>query len=72
MTEGEVIALGPLAFKDELNPSGEPWYKVGDRVIYKKYAGTDVRLNDILYVLLKYEDVIASVPKDAKVGKDGE
>lgn len=59
MTEGTVVALGPQAFKDELNPNGVDWYAVGDRVIYKKYAGTNIKLNDTEYVLMKYEDVIA-------------
>ena len=35
--------------------------KVGDKVIYSKYAGTEIKLEDIEYILVKYEDILAVV-----------
>lgn len=58
ITEGIVVAIGPTAFKDELNPSKIIWYKLGDRVLYGKYAGKEIKYNDENYVILKYEDIL--------------
>ena len=35
--------------------------KVGDRIIYKSYSNTDVRVNNEDYLLVKEEDVLATV-----------
>lgn len=35
--------------------------KVGDKVIYSKYAGTEIKLEDTDYILVKYEDILAVV-----------
>ena len=35
--------------------------KIGDRVIYSKYAGTDVKLDGEEYIVIKIEDVLAVV-----------
>jgi chaperonin GroES len=35
--------------------------KVGDKVIYSQYAGTEVKLDDIEYIVIKYEDILAIV-----------
>ena len=61
--EGEVLAVGP-GRKDE---DGKPIpmdVKEGDRVLYAKYAGTEVKLSDDRKVLvLKESDVLAIVEK---------
>ncbi len=36
-TEAEVVSLGNTAYKDQ----PEPWCKVGDRVVFARYAGTE-------------------------------
>ena len=36
---GTVVALGPTAYKGFDN--GEPWVKVGDKVIFRQYSGID-------------------------------
>jgi len=36
--QGIVVGVGPDAYKDKRFPSG-PWCKVGDRVVFQKYAG---------------------------------
>jgi len=61
--EGNVLAVGPGS-KDE---DGKPIpmdVKEGDRVLYAKYAGTEVKLPDDRKVLvLKESDVLAIVEK---------
>jgi co-chaperonin GroES (HSP10) len=38
--QGIVVAVGSQAYKDPARfPDGEPWVKVGDRVMFQKYAG---------------------------------
>ena len=35
--------------------------KVGDKVIYSKYAGTDVKMDDIEYIIVRQSDILAVV-----------
>ena len=37
---GQVISLGPLAYKDKARFGDEPWCKPGDYVMVRSYAGT--------------------------------
>lgn len=54
----EVVAISDKVEKDdELKGS----IKVGDHVIYSKYAGTDVKLDDEQYIVIKLEDILAVV-----------
>lgn len=57
---GEVAAVGPgKADKDGNRVELE--VKVGDRVLYSKYAGTDIKLGGDDYVLLSEKDILAAV-----------
>lgn len=58
--EGEVVAVGPGRFDDE----GEriPMdVAVGDKVIYSKYGGTEVKYSGNEYLILSARDVLAKV-----------
>ncbi|ACB50693.1 chaperonin [Crocosphaera subtropica ATCC 51142] len=57
---GEVVAVGPGKRNDDGSRS-ELDVKVGDKVLYSKYAGTDVKLSGEDYVLLSEKDILASV-----------
>ncbi|BAY27285.1 chaperonin Cpn10 [Calothrix sp. NIES-2100] len=57
---GEVVALGPGKRNDD-GSRQEPELKVGDKVLYSKYAGTDVKLGTEEYVLLSEKDILAIV-----------
>lgn len=35
--------------------------KVGDRIVYKSYSTTDIKVNDSEYILVKEEDILATV-----------
>ncbi|MGQ0849249.1 MAG: co-chaperone GroES [Actinomycetota bacterium] len=57
---GEVLAVGPGALNDE--GSRLPMdVSVGDRVLYSKYAGTEVKLEGVEYLVLSARDVLAIV-----------
>ncbi len=57
---GEVVAIGPGKRNDDGSRSPLE-VKVGDQVLYSKYAGTDIKLGGDEYVLLSEKDILASV-----------
>lgn len=57
--QAEVIAVGPGGVVDGKEIKME--VKVGDKVIYAKYAGTDVKLENEEYIIVKQSDVLAIV-----------
>ncbi|CAA7600736.1 Chaperonin 10 Kd subunit [Acididesulfobacillus acetoxydans] len=57
--EGEVVAVGPG--KMEKGERIALDVKVGDRVIYSKYAGTEVKYDGDEYLILKESDILAIV-----------
>jgi chaperonin GroES len=57
--EGEVIATGPGAMVDGKRQPME--VKKGDRVLYGKYSGTEVRLGDEEYLILRESDILAKL-----------
>ena len=61
VTEGHVVAIGPLAFNDEMNPGGQRWYEVGDKVIYVKYGGKIITYDKEIYIIFRYEDVMCKI-----------
>jgi len=58
---GTLVAVGITAWKGY--DDGEPWAKVGDRVVYSKYGGTFVQDPDTdeEFILLNDEDIICLV-----------
>ena len=62
--EGEVVAAGPGKLDDSGNRVVME-VKVGDRVLYAKYAGTEIKLEgDDKVLILKETDVLALVERD--------
>ena len=57
--QAEVVAVGPGGLVDGKEVKME--VKVGDKVIYSKYAGTDVKLEDNEYVIVRQSDIVAIV-----------
>jgi len=37
--------------------------KVGDRVVYSKYGGTEIKIDDEEYIILRESDILAKKPK---------
>lgn len=58
--EGEVVAVGPGRF-DEEGDRIPMDVKVGDKVIYSKYGGTEVKYGGAEYLILSARDVLAKV-----------
>ena len=57
--QGEIIAVGPGRFEDgKLVPMG---VKVGDKVLYGKYSGTEVTVDGENYLILRESDVLAVI-----------
>ncbi|MDO5754652.1 MAG: co-chaperone GroES [Tissierellia bacterium] len=54
----KVLAVGEDIINDE---EKKGTVAVGDRVIYSKYSGTEVKLDDEEYIIIKYEDLLAVV-----------
>jgi chaperonin GroES len=59
--EGEVVAVGPGRFEDGSRVPMD--VKVGDRVLYSKYGGTEVKVEGEEYLVLSARDVLAIVKK---------
>ena len=57
--EAEVIAVGPGGTIDGKEVVMQ--VKVGDKVIYSKYAGTEVELDGEEYIIVKQSDILAIV-----------
>ena len=55
----EVIAVGPGGLVD--GKEVEMQVKVGEKVIYSKYAGTEVKMDGVDYIIVKQSDILAIV-----------
>ena len=56
--KGNVVAVGP-GTKDE-----KVTLKVGDTVLYGKYAGTELKLDGIDYLMMRESDILAIVSRN--------
>jgi chaperonin GroES len=59
--EGEVVAVGPGRFEEGTRVPMD--VKVGDRVLYSKYGGTEVKVQGEEHLVLSARDVLAIVKK---------
>ena len=57
--QAEVIAVGPGGVVDGKEVTMQ--VKVGDKVIYSKYSGTEVEVDDEKYVVVKQNDILAVI-----------
>lgn len=57
--QAEVVAVGPGGMVDGKEVKME--VKVGDQVIYSKYAGTEVKLEEDEYIIVRQSDILAVV-----------
>lgn len=62
--QGEVVAVGPGARneKGEVQPLD---VKAGDRVLYGKWSGTEVRIDGVDYLIMKESDIMGII-EDAR------
>ena len=57
--EGEIIAVGPG--KNEEGKTVAMELKVGDKVLYGKYSGTEIKINDVEHLIMRESDVYAII-----------
>ena len=57
--QAEVVAVGPGGIVD--GKEVEMQVKVGQTVIYSKYAGTEVKLEEEEFIIVKQSDIVAVV-----------
>ena len=57
--EGTVLAVGPGRFEDGARVPLD--VKIGDKVLYSKYGGTEVKYNGEEYLVLSARDVLAVI-----------
>jgi chaperonin GroES len=60
--EGEVIAVGPGKLSDDGKRIAMD-LKVGDTVIYAKYGGTEIKVDDEELIILRESDILAKKSK---------
>ena len=58
---GEVISVGPGKYIESKGDRVPPPLKTGDKVIFGKYAGTEVRMDGEEYKILEVKDVLAKM-----------
>lgn len=57
---GTVLAVGGSVWESGVKEVSSP-VKAGDTVIYKKWGGNEVKIDDVEYQFLKFDDVLATV-----------
>ena len=60
--EGEIIAVG----KGKMSDDGkliQMDVKVGDKILYGKYSGTEVKINDTEYLIMHQDDILGIIGK---------
>ena len=59
---GEIVAVGPGKTTEE-GKTVPLHVKVGDQVLYGKYSGTEVKLDDVDYLIMPENDILAILEK---------
>jgi chaperonin GroES len=68
--EGEVVAVGA----GKINEKGERIaldVKAGDRILFGKYSGNDIKVDDEEYMILKEDEILAKIAPVAKAAGGG-
>ena len=66
--EGEVVAVGPGA-RDEKGALIAPDVKAGDRILFGKWSGTEVKLDGVEYLIMKESDIMGILEGSAVAAK---
>ncbi len=60
--EGLVVAVGPGKVTDN-GTRVAPGVKAGDRILFGKYSGTDIKVDGVEHLILREEDILAILTK---------
>jgi len=66
--EGEVVAVGAGKVQEDGKRSAMD-LKAGDRILFGKYAGTEIKIDDTDYVIMREEEVLAVLETSSKKSK---
>src|SRR6202162_246920 len=66
--EGEIIAVGPGALDDN-GKRVTPEVKAGDRVLFGKWSGTEVKIDGEELLIMKESDIMGIIEGSAKTSK---
>ncbi len=58
--QGEILAVGPGKFDEKSNRQPLE-VKVGDKILFAKYSGTEVKIDGIEYLILAERDILAII-----------
>lgn len=61
--EGLVVAIGPGRLDEDGKKRIEMEVKLGDKVIFAKYSGSEIKIADKKYLLMSEKDILAVVEK---------
>ncbi len=59
---GEIIAMGPGRVTDD-GKLQKMDVKVGDTVLFEKYSGSKINIDDVEYLIIKEEDILGIIEK---------
>jgi len=60
--EGLVVAVGPGKVTD-IGARVTPEVKAGDRILFGKYSGTDIKVDGVEHLILREDDILAILTK---------
>ena len=60
--EGEVVSVGPGKVLDNGNKVA-PEVKAGDRVLFGKYAGTEIKIEGVEHLIMREDDILGIIEK---------
>jgi len=66
--EGEIIAVGPGA-RDDQGKLVALDVKVGDRVLFGKWSGTEVKIDGVEYIIMKESDIMGVLEGSSSAAK---
>jgi chaperonin GroES len=61
--EGLIVAIGPGRWDEDGKKRVEMEVKLGDKVIFAKYSGTEIKIDDKKYLILGEKDILAVAEK---------
>jgi chaperonin GroES len=59
--EGKIVAVGPGKMDDQGKQRIPMEVKEGDRILFSKYAGTEIKINGVEHIFMKEDDILAVV-----------
>ena len=59
--EGEVVAVGPGALNEKTGERTKPELKAGDRILFGKWSGQEVKIDGVDLLIMKESDVLGTL-----------